>query len=72
MEAPWKAGDIGSAHCPTCDQYVTTRFVRRSLFLPRTRLRVREVLVSMCTACETLLSVPRQSIAQLREVGVGK
>jgi hypothetical protein len=72
MEAPWKVGDTASAHCPRCGDIVTAKYARRSITMPRTRLRVLDVLVSICSTCDTLLTLPRQSIAQLRAVGVGK
>jgi len=72
MEALWKAGDTASAHCPQCGDLVTAKYALRSIFLPRTRLKVRDVLVSICGTCDAMLSLPRQSMAQLREVGVGK
>lgn len=72
MEAPWKAGDTASEHCPQCGELVTAKYARRSIALPRTRLRVRDVLVGICDGCGTLLDVPRQSMAQLMEVRVGK
>jgi hypothetical protein len=72
MEAPWKAGDTASAHCPRCNDLVTAKYGRRSVAMPRTRLRVRDVLVSICDSCGTVLAVPRQSMAQLLEVSIGK
>jgi hypothetical protein len=33
---------------------------------------VRDVLVSECPTCSAMLALPRQSMAQLREAGVGK
>jgi hypothetical protein len=72
MEAPWKPGDIASAHCPRCDDLVTAKYARRSVALPRTRLRVRDVLVSICDTCGTVLTLPRQSMAQLLEVSSSK
>jgi hypothetical protein len=72
MEAPWKAGDTAAAHCPRCDDLVTATYAHRSIALPRTRLKVRDVLVGLCGACGTMLTLPRQSMAQLREVSAGK
>ena len=72
MEAPWKVGDTASAHCAQCGDLVTAKYARRSIMMPRTRLRVLDVLVSVCGTCGSLLTLPRQSIAQLRAVGVGK
>lgn len=72
MEAPWKAGDTVSAICPHCGDLVTARYAHRSVLIPRTRLKVPHVLVSVCPTCNAMLSVPRQSMAQLREISVGK
>ena len=72
MEAPWKAGDTASAHCPHCGDLVTANYARRSIALPRTRLHVRDVLVSVCDRCGAMLALPRQSMAQLLEVSAGK
>jgi RNase P subunit RPR2 len=72
MEAPWKAGDTASAHCPHCDDLVTAKYARRSIAMPRSRLKVRDVLVSICDTCGTVLALPRQSMAQLLEVSIGK
>jgi len=72
MEAPWKAGDTASAHCPHCGDIVAARYALRALRMPRSRLRVRDVLVEVCNGCEAVLNLPRQSMAQLREIGVGK
>jgi hypothetical protein len=72
METPWKVGDTVSAVCPHCGDLVTARYAHRSVRMPRTRLDVGHVLVSVCPACNAVLAMPRQSIAQLREIGVGK
>ena len=72
MEAPWKAGDTVSAICPHCGDLVTAKYAHRSVRIPRTRLRVRDVLVSECPTCNAMLALPRQSMAQLRETGIGK
>ena len=72
METPWKAGDTVSAICPHCGDLVTAKYAHRSVRIPGTRLRVRDVLVSECPTCEAMLALPRQSMAQLREVSAGK
>jgi hypothetical protein len=72
MEAPWKAGDTVSAICPHCGDLVTAKYAHRVVRIPRTRLSVRHVLVSVCPTCDAMLALPRQSMAQLREVSVGK
>ena len=72
MEAPWREGDSSLADCPRCGRRVTTRYEHRTVQLSRSRLRVREVLVDVCAECDHMISIPAQSVAQLREVGVGK
>jgi hypothetical protein len=72
MYVPYKAGDKAAAACPRCRKTVVTRYEYRTVELARTRLSVRDVLVDVCTECDHMISIPRQSVAQLREVGVGK
>jgi hypothetical protein len=72
MEAPWKPGDTVAAHCPNCRAAVQSRFELRVVHMPRTRLRLSNVLVSVCTICESLLGLPRQSLPALREISAGK
>ena len=72
MYAPYKAGDSSAAMCPRCHKPVATRYEYRTIQLARTRLCVRDVLVPVCTVCDHMVAIPRQSVAQLREVGVGK
>lgn len=38
---------------------------------PRTRFVVGGLLVQVCEVCDTLLGVPRQSIPQVRQGGIG-
>jgi hypothetical protein len=33
---------------------------------------IPDVLVDVCTECDHMISVPRQSVAQLRELGAAK
>ncbi|HEU5209342.1 MAG TPA: hypothetical protein VFU06_08025 [Longimicrobiales bacterium] len=49
-----------------------TRYEVRTVHLTGSRLRVPNVLVDVCTECDGMVSIPRQSMAQLREVGVWK
>jgi hypothetical protein len=72
MDTPWKDGDRSAAVCGHCGAVTAVRYVRRAVVMPRTRLRVRDVLVAVCGVCDAVASMPRQSIAQLRECGVGK
>ena len=72
MKALFQAGDMSSSSCRACRKIVRTRYEVRTLQLPGTRLRVPNVLVDVCTECDGMVSIPRQSIAQLREVGIWK
>lgn len=72
MDTPWKVGDKSAAVCGHCGDVVAVRYVRRAVKLPRTRLLVQNVLVAVCAVCDGVAGMPRQSIAQLRECGVGK
>lgn len=65
----FKAGDFASNECKRCKKPVRTRFEYRTVQMSRTRLRVPDVLVDVCIECDHMISMPRQSIAQLREVG---
>lgn len=65
----FKAGDFASNDCKRCKKPVRTRFEYRTVQMSRTRLRVPDVLVDVCIECDHMISMPRQSIAQLREVG---
>ena len=68
----WQVGDQGTNNCPRCKKVVRTRFELRTIQLWRTRLRVPDVLVDVCTECDHTISVPQQSVEQLREAGRAK
>ena len=68
----FQAGEFASNDCKRCRKPVKTRFEYRTVQLSGTRLRVPDVLVDVCLECDHMVSMPRQSIAQLREVGTGK
>ncbi|MFL5574743.1 MAG: hypothetical protein ACJ79S_02075 [Gemmatimonadaceae bacterium] len=72
MEAPWREGDVAFATCPRCRKLVRSHFELRDVQLTRSRLRVRDVLVDVCGECDHMISIPAQSVAQLREIGIGK
>ncbi|GAC1651298.1 MAG: hypothetical protein NVS4B3_11670 [Gemmatimonadaceae bacterium] len=72
MHAPWKVGDKIARECPTCRTLVRSSYEFRTIRMPRSRLRVRDVLVDICPGCGGMLGVPRQSLAELREAGVAK
>ena len=72
MEAPWHEGDLSSGTCYTCRKLVTTRFETRSIRLKRSAVTFPNVLVSVCTECNDMVDVPKQSFAQFRELGSWK
>ena len=69
---PWKIGDFASNTCPRCRKVVRSRFELRTVQLWRTRLQVPDVLVDVCTECGHMISIPPQSVEQLREAGRAK
>ena len=72
MKALFQAGDVSSSSCRACRKIVRTRYEVRTVNMPGTRLRVPNVLVDVCMECDGMVSIPRQSIPQLREVGAWK
>ena len=72
MKSMWSAGDLVASNCPHCRKSVQSRFEFRTVRMPRSRLSVPNVLVDVCTLCENVLSIPSQSIPQLREAGLAK
>lgn len=65
-------GDISSGTCFSCRKPVTTRFENRTIQLNRSRVSFSNVLVSVCTECNEAIDMPRQSVAQLRELASWK
>lgn len=72
MQAPWHEGDISSGTCYSCRKPVMTRFENRTVQLDRSRISYPNVLVSVCTECNEAIGMPRQSLAQLRELAAWK
>jgi RNase P subunit RPR2 len=72
MTAPFHEGDITSGICSSCRKPVQTRFETRSIRPTRSRVTFSNVLVGVCTECNSTIAVPRQSMAQLLELGAGK
>ena len=67
MQRDWRVGDYAANTCRRCRKMVRTRFELRTVQLARTRLCVRDVLVDVCTECDHMVSIPPQSLPQLRE-----
>jgi hypothetical protein len=72
MQAPFREGDTSSGYCYSCRKPVTTRFENRTIQPDGTRVSFSDVLVSVCTECNQLVDMPRQSVAQLRELASWK
>ena len=72
MQAPWREGDTGATTCTVCGKQVRTRFEKRDIQLNRSRVVFSNVLVGVCGECNAMISLPRQSFAQLRELGSWK
>jgi hypothetical protein len=72
MKYTWSVGDFASNTCRRCRKMVRTRFEYRTVQLARSRLAVPDVLVDVCTECDHMVSIPPQSVPQLREAGVVK
>ncbi len=68
----WSAGEFATNTCPRCRKIVRSRFEYRTVQPFRTRLRVTNVLVDVCTECDHMISIPPQSVEQLREAGRAK
>jgi hypothetical protein len=72
LKPQWNVGDFATNTCPRCRKLVRSRFEYRTVQLWRTRLRVPRVLVDVCTECDHMISIPPQSVEQLREAGRAK
>lgn len=72
MKLAWNPGDYASNDCQHCMKLVRTRFELRTVRMARSRLCVPNVLVDVCTECGHMVSIPPQSVPQLREAGVAK
>jgi hypothetical protein len=72
LKPQWNAGDFATNTCPRCRKMVRSRFEYRTVQLFRSRLQVPDVLVDVCTECDHMISIPPQSVEQLREAGRAK
>lgn len=72
MRRAWRVGDYASNTCRRCRKMVRTRFELRTVQLAHSQLAVRDVLVDVCTECDHMVSIPPQSLPQLREAGMAK
>lgn len=72
MQAPWKEGDESSTICSACRKQVHARYETRSLRMSRSAITFSNILVGVCNECDSTISLPRQSIAQIRELSSWK
>lgn len=72
MQAPWQEGDVGSTTCTVCGKQVSERYETRDIRMNRSRVTFSNILVGVCSECNSMISLPRQSIAQIRELSSWK
>lgn len=72
MTAPWHEGDVTATTCAVCGKQVHARYETRNIRMNRSRVVYSNILVGVCNECDSMISLPRQSIAQLRELGSWK
>lgn len=60
-------GDTGTALCERCQAVVQTRYLRRDVPFSDGQGQARDILVGVCTGCDTVLAIPPQSTPAIRE-----
>lgn len=64
----YKIGDKSKAICPQCEQLRSTTFAERDVPLSSGAGMVHDVLVGVCDTCNTVVSVPQQSVPRVKDV----
>ena len=72
MKAPWHEGDVASTNCSVCGKQVRAHYETRDIRMSRSAVTFSNILVSVCSECDSLIALPRQSIAQIRELSCWK
>jgi len=72
MQAPWHEGDESSTSCSVCGKQVRARYETRDIRMNRSAITFSNVLVSVCSECNSTIAMPRQSIAQIMELSSWK
>ena len=72
MQAPWHEGDVASTTCTVCGKQVSERYETRDIRMKRSAVTFSNILVGVCSECDSMISLPRQSIAQIRELSCWK
>ena len=71
MQAPWHEGDVAAATCSVCGKQVNARYETRNIRMNRSAVTFSNILVGVCSECDSIM-LPRQSIAQIRELSSWK
>ncbi len=72
MQAPWNEGDQSSTNCAVCRKLVSARYETRDIRMSRSAVTFSNILVSVCGECDSMIALPRQSVAQIRELSSWK
>lgn len=71
MQAPWHEGDVAATTCSACGKQVHARYETRDIRMTGSRVTFSNILVGVCSECDSI-TLPRQSIAQIRELSCWK
>jgi len=63
----WIEKDKSQALCPKCNEIVVTEFRFGQFILTDINKTVDNVLLGYCTICDTVVSVPAQSLPQIQQ-----
>lgn len=72
MQAPWHEGDVAATTCSVCGRQVNARYETRDIRMSGSCVTFSNILVGVCSECDSTISLPRQSIAQIRELSTWK
>ena len=72
MQAPWHEGDTSATNCTVCGKQVRARYETRDIRMSRSAVTFSNILVSVCSECDSMIALPRQSMAQIRELSSWK
>ncbi len=72
MQAPWHEGDESATTCSVCGKQVRAHYEARDIRMNRSAITYSNILVGVCNECNSMISLPRQSIAQIRELSSWK
>ena len=72
MQAPWHEGDTAATTCSVCGKQTTARYETRDVRPSRSAVTYSNILVGVCNECDSTITLPRQSIAQMMELSSWK